>query len=509
MSEFVRIELVPLGASFEVERGAPLQDCLFAHGVEFPCGGRGRCRGCRVRVVEGSLPVSSEEARLLAPAEIERGWRLACRHRAEGPLKLEIAQWEAAVLADSTPFKFTPGEGLGIAIDLGTTTLVAQMLDLRTAAVLGVEAALNPQAAHGSDVMSRVSYAALKRGQKKLEELIRRKLGAMVAKLLDASGADPSALRDVAIVGNSVMHHLFSGIDVEPLSRFPFESPRPGLAEFSARELGWDAAGDARVRFLPCIASFVGSDILAGILATRIHESPDLAILVDLGTNGEIVVGNREGLLASSTAAGPAFEGARISMGMRAATGAITRVEVAPEGLRCHVLGGGEPRGICGSGLVDAVAAGLETGAIGPDGRIAGGAGFWELCPPVGLNQADVREVQLAKGAIAAGIRILLRRRGASSQEVKVLYLAGAFGNYVSRRSARRIGLLEFPVEKIRPSGNTALLGAKIALFDRRATEGGFAGVLSKIRHIGLSSDPLFEETYVEHMRFPGKWGQS
>lgn len=503
MSEFVRIELLPLGASFEVLRGTPLQDCLFAHGVEFPCGGRGRCRGCKIRVLEGSLPPTEEEARLLEPSEIAAGWRLACRHRAEGPLKLEIAQWQATILADSSSFEFTPGEGLGMAIDLGTTTLVAQLLDFRSGKVLGVEAALNPQAAHGSDVMSRISYAVSRGGQKRLEDLIRRELGAMVSRLLEKSGARPSELREIAIVGNSPMYHLFCGFDVEPLAHFPFESPHRGPTDFRGEELGWTAAREARVRFLPCIASFVGSDILAGILATRIHESPDLSMLVDLGTNGEIVVGNRDGLLCCSTAAGPAFEGARISMGMRASTGAIAKVEAHGGEVRCHVLGGGSPRGICGSGIVDAVAVGLDLGILLPSGRLSDRSGFWELCPPVRLSQADIREVQLAKAAIAAGIRILLRRLSAKSEDVRRLYLAGAFGNYVSLKSARRIGLLELPIERIRPSGNTALLGAKIALFQQTGDGEDFSDVLSKIQHVRLAADPEFEETFVELMTFP------
>ncbi len=295
------------------------------------------------------------------------------------------------------------------------------------------------------------------------------------------------------------MHHLFCGIDVEPLSHVPFETARDGLEVFHARALGWEVAGDPQVRFLPCLGGFVGSDILAGILATKMHESAPLVGLIDLGTNGEIVFGNREGMVCASTAAGPAFEAGRISMGMRASTGAITEVALADGALRCHVLGNVEPRGICGSGLVDAVAAGLELGAIQPSGRLANQQRMFPLAPPVALTQADIRELQLAKAAIAAGIGIVLKKLGAEPGDVERLYLAGAFGNYVNRASARRIGLIDFPDDKVQQAGNTALLGAKLALFNPWLD---FAAIRARVRHVSLASDAEFQEIYVGEMRF-------
>lgn len=498
----VRIRLQPMGEEFAVEKGAPLQDLLFAHGVEFPCGGRARCKGCRVRVLEGNLPITPEQEKLLPKADLDAGWRLSCCGRAEGDLTLELAQWEARILADDREFAFVPREGLGIAVDLGTTTLAAQLLDLRTANVLAVRTGLNPQARHGADIMSRVSFAVADKGQARLESLIRKEIGKLIHELLKAAKADPAAVRDATVVGNTVMHHLFCGVDVEPLSHVPFEPKDDGLKSFSAADLGWELP-NARVRFLPCLGGFVGSDILAGILATPIHETNDLVVLVDLGTNGEMVVGNRERMLCTSTAAGPAFEGARISQGMRAATGAISSVAVKEGRLECHVIGGGKPRGICGSGLVDAVAGSLDLGKILPSGRLAGGGGEMPLCLPVKLTQTDVRELQLAKGAISAGIRILLQQWGAEMGDLKALYLAGAFGNYINRTSARRIGLIPFPRELVHPSGNTALLGAKKALFSTDGEDGSYAELRKKIRHVTLSEDPAFQDIYVDEMSFP------
>jgi uncharacterized 2Fe-2S/4Fe-4S cluster protein (DUF4445 family) len=229
-------------------------------------------------------------------------------------------------------------------------------------------------------------------------------------------------------------------------------------------------------------------------MATGLHESRELVALMDLGTNGEVVVGNRERILCTSTAAGPAFEGARIWMGMRAAARAISEV-VENGGLRCHVLGNGPPRGICGSGLVDAVASALDLGWVKPSGRLNSGNDF-TLAGPVKISQTDIRELQLAKGAIAAGLELLLRQWGATKDDLSHVYLAGAFGNYINHASARRIGLLDFPPEKVQPVGNTALLGAKLALFSL-LSGCEYRELRAKLRRL-VARDQHFHETYVE-----------
>jgi uncharacterized 2Fe-2S/4Fe-4S cluster protein (DUF4445 family) len=514
------LKLSPADLQLDVPPGTRLQDVLFAQGVEFPCGGRGRCKGCRVKVLMGALPVSKEEKNLLTDAELAEGWRLACRHSVAGDLELELAQWEMPVLSDDSSFAFTPGEGLGVAIDLGTTTIAAQLLDLKTGNVLAVSTALNAQARHGGDIMSRVEYA-LHGGQAELQRLVRDQLGEMVAQLLAAalskscrsrgneahsSGkSEPShvvsygELKRVVLVGNTVMHHLFCGINVAPLAGHPFLPEQPGRFQFAPGQLGWSLPGDAVVEFLPCLGGFVGSDILAGIVATGLHESSELMALIDLGTNGEVVVGNSQRMLCTSTAAGPAFEGARISMGMRAATGAISEVRVEDGFIACRVIGGGAPRGLCGSGLVDAVAAGLELEWIHPSGRLANNR-VMPLAGDVCLLPADVRELQLAKGAIAAGLRMLTARFGASLEEIQTLHLAGAFGNYISRASAKRIGLLRVPIQRVVPAGNTALLGAKRALFEDSAR---WDAIARRVEHVALNEDAGFQDIYAEEMRFP------
>lgn len=476
MSHLVHVQ-IPVGKS--------LKDVLFERGVEFPCGGVSLCGHCKVRVVEGNVPVTQEMEWALSPNEIAGGWRLGCMAEAHGDVTVEVGQWETAILADNSVVACEPGQGRGAVVDIGTTTVVAQLLDLSNGEVLDVRTSLNPQCVHGADLMSRIDFDMRRKGV--LRSLIRGGVSEMLA------GWDAN---EVLLAGNTAMHHFFCGFDVEPLSRVPFETANGGAWVCSAGDLGWTPAG-ARVEFLPCLGGFVGSDILAGLIAVRMLESDRVLALVDLGTNGEIAIGNRDGVLCASTAAGPAFEAGRIRMGMRAATGAISTVEVHENSLKCSVLGGGEPRGICGSGLVDAVAAALELGLVRSGGRFTNGAKELPLCGPVVLAQSDIRELQLAKGAIAAGLRLL----GTGTAEH--LYLAGAFGNYVSVRSARRIGLLPEVPRNVTPSGNTALQGAKALLLNPSRRDAMLDAAVSRTRHVSLGALPGFQDTYVDSMAFP------
>jgi uncharacterized 2Fe-2S/4Fe-4S cluster protein (DUF4445 family) len=499
MSGRVTLRLKPIDVSLSVKRGTPLQDLLFPHGVEFPCGGKGRCKGCRVRLLEGTLPITRAQEVMLSAEELRAGWRLTCQCSAEADLTLEMAQWEASILSDDTPFSFNTRSGFGVAVDVGTTTLVAQVIDLSSGNVLAVRTALNHQARHGADIMSRIGFAVAEGNGRRLTDLIRKQTGRMVDELLEAAGRPDIEIDECALVGNTVMHHLFCGLDVEPLSRVPFNSDTLGTFDFSSDTLGWTSRM-RRARFHRCIGGFVGSDILAGIRARGMEASDNLVGLIDLGTNGEIVFGTRERMICASTAAGPAFEGARISMGMRAATGAVSEVRLESGSMTCHVLGNVTPRGICGSGLVDAVAVALDLGLINSGGRFKDRSNSLMLRPPVKISQTDVRELQMAKGAVAAGIRILLREFNAEPDDVTRVYLAGAFGNYINITSARRIGLLPFREETIVPAGNTALLGAKMSLF---AGSGAWDKPILPIEHLSLSERPGFQDVYVENMMFP------
>jgi uncharacterized 2Fe-2S/4Fe-4S cluster protein (DUF4445 family) len=490
----VSIKLHPLGKELSVARGSSLIDVLHEFGVEFPCGGRGDCGQCKVKILRGELPLDKVHSGRLQELGLPGEWRLACMSRVYGDLVLEVGQYEAMIQADESLFPFEPGEGYGVAVDLGTTTLVAQLMDLASAKVLAVETGLNPQRRWGSDLVSRLE-AALTGSKEELSRVIREEIGGMLRKLV--SGRDIRIDR-VVIVGNSVMHHLFSGSDIRPLSFFPFESPDLGSKHFTAGELNW-AVDCNNISFYPCIGSFVGSDILAGIHATGMWHRKEISVLVDLGTNGEIVAGNSDRLLCASTAAGPAFEGARISRGMLATTGAISSVEKAGQEITCRVIGNVPAVGICGSGLIDAVAVLLDRGDLGDFGEILSGDSEVILTQDVSLTARDIQEFQLAKAAIATGLDIILRKLGVHAEEVARVYIAGAFGNYINLEKMVRTGMMEFSPDHFRKLGNTALMGAKMFLF---SDEGATASVLALTRHVNLESEPDFQDIFVKNLTF-------
>jgi uncharacterized 2Fe-2S/4Fe-4S cluster protein (DUF4445 family) len=470
--------------TFEIhpEPHRSLADRLFELGVEFPCGGETACGGCKIRVISGHIPITATMRQSLSDAELAQGWRLACCAEARESVVVEVDQWSLPVLTDERATPLEPRDGFGAAIDLGTTTLVAQLVDLSTGEVLAVETALNPQARHGADVMSRIQYDLHHPGE--LTAIIRRTLGQMLARL--AAGR---ALEEVLIAGNTTMHHLFCGLSVKPLASVPFLSPALAKRRFTARELGWGT----QVRFLPCLGGFVGSDLLAGIVATRLDEQSATHALFDIGTNGEIVLGSRDGIVCASTAAGPAFEGGRVSAGMTARAGAIDAVRVRDGAYECHVLGGKVARGICGSGLVDAAACALALGQVVPSGRLANGVKTLRLTESVSLTQSDIRELQLAKGAMAAGLKML------AVTPPRSIWLAGAFGSYIKEASARAIGLLPQDVA-IQPVGNSALRGTRMLLLTPTHRDALLARLCALTRHVELAADPAFQDIFADSM---------
>ncbi len=496
MEEHYTVRLEPLGREITVVAGTPLKDILFSYGVEFPCGGKGLCGGCRVKVLAGEIPVDEEHRQALQHVGLADPWRLACRSRVWADVTLEVGQFETIILADSTPFHFRPQQGAGVAFDLGTTTLVAQLVDLRTGEVLAAETGVNPQARYGGDIISRIEQAVQQGNAHEMTRLIREKFREMVEHLLRNAGE--REVRKILVAGNTVMHHLFCGLDLTPMAAYPFETPYGGACRIEAEKLGLPLPA-TEVEVLPTLGSFVGGDILAGIVATGMHREKKRQVLVDLGTNGEIAVSDGERILCASTAAGPAFEGTNIFMGMRATTGAIASVRNNGEGLDLHIIGNEKARGICGSGLIDAVAVFLEKGAIDIGGRITLPEERLYLTPEVWLTQKDIRELQLAKSAIATGLQILMEELGLRPEEIDTVYIAGAFGSFIDLDNTRKIGLLPFPEEKILKMGNTSLLGTKVLLFEDEET---IAQVLQRTTHVALEKHPLFQDLFAGNMIF-------
>lgn len=452
----------------------------------------------------------------------------------ELPARLREWQWRGtAVLTDHHLIDLEPGDTsaqcYGAAFDIGTTTLVGALLDLRTGEELAVASTVNPQTRYGDDVLSRIKHAGSSRGLKDL----RAGVVGTVNKLIDEMCAEAAVPREriyeVTIAGNTTMQHLLCGLDVRPLGQVPF-SPTCGrglMLRASELEIAIHPRGAAYV--FPVIGGFVGGDTVGCILATRLTEQKGPALLVDIGTNGEIVLSHAGAMHAASTAAGPAFEGARISCGMRATRGAIEKV-VFDGDVRCSVIGAAEPIGLCGSGLVDAVAELLRAGVVSSEGRMLppkelpetvsaslrervreGRNGQTEFVLArrsdggvVTLTQRDIRELQLAAGAIRAGIAILLRQAGLSTGDLDCVLIAGGFGSFIRRSNAQRIGLLPTDIarERIHYVGNASLNGAKWALLStnmRRQAE----QLARDARHVELSQDANFQMEFAEAMIFP------
>lgn len=487
------IRLYPLGKEFRVNHNTPLTDVLHEFGIEFPCGGNGTCGKCKIRLLEGEIEISGPHSFHLQKLNLPPDWRLACYSRCTQDITLEIEQFNHLILADESEFEFTPNEGFGIAVDLGTTTIVAQLLDLQTGHVMAAETLLNPQVKYGADLISRIQ-SCLDGKAAEMTSLIRETIGNMIWQMLQKHSVSPT---NIVLVGNTVMQLIFSGGDVTPLSAYPFEAYNIGMKTFRTEELGWKFKVERKIVFYPSIGSFVGSDILAGIMATGIHQRESYTALIDLGTNGEIVIGNRNGLVCASTAAGPAFEGSNISVGMRAVTGAISSLRLEEGRIEASVIGNTTPKGICGSALIDAVAILRHQNLIGSFGEITSGESHVAITGKIQLSQKDINEFQLAKAALAAGMEILAKSRGIDLTQIETVYIAGGFGTYINIENVVATGMIEVAGEKIRKMGNTALIGAKMFLF-KSMDEVNV--ILSKTRHINLESDREFQDIYVGKM---------
>ncbi|HMB36267.1 MAG TPA: ASKHA domain-containing protein [Methylomirabilota bacterium] len=418
----------------------------------------------------------------------------------------------------------------GLAVDVGTTSVVTSLMELASGEQLASVSSLNPQAVFGGDLMSRIAFAQFDAGNlRKLQTRIIGLLNQHIEQVCRDSGVLAKWIYKVAIVGNTCMHHMLLGIDPSYVGLAPYAPVMRHPLTLAARELYLKVNPEARVCLLPIVAGFVGADAVGVALATRMDESSEIRIAVDIGTNGEVLLGSREHLWACSAPAGPALEGAQIRHGMRAALGAIDRVSFDGRDLTLHTIGEAAAQGICGSGLIDAIAVLLDAGVIDWTGLIdldhldrlplalaarvikRGDERAVILARPgehgatqeLLLTQDDVRQVQLCKGAIASGAAMLQRIAGVPEDKVAELMLAGGFGNYLSIASAIRIGLIPaVPESKVRYVGNAALLGAQLALLSE--TERQHAEQIARrIEHVSLAAHPDFQDVFVDCMNFP------
>ena len=467
---------------------------------EMPCGGHGRCGKCRV-IARGDIsePTATEKA-LLSADELAKGVRLACLTRALGDCEIETLSGakEAQIVTDGAlpDFEINPSfSKYGAAIDIGTTTLAARLYD-KNGKMLADTSLLNPQREWGADVISRIE-AALDGKARELMTSVTGAIDYLISELSLIAGIDTNEIDGAVITGNTVMLSLLVGESAEPFARAPFKVKRHFGEIITAGELGLsNLTADVGVYLPRCISAFVGADITCAILATRICDG-NTAMLADIGTNGEMALWYNGGLTVSSTAAGPAFEGVGISMGMRAAEGAIDRVNLENGELNCHVIGDIAPLGICGSGLIDAVAHMLDAEIVDESGYLDDD---YVILSPVSITPKDIRMLQLAKSAICAGLTALIEGKGLKPSEISRLYIAGGFGNYLNRESAARIGLL--PTELAERSiavGNAALTGASMLLLNAGIRDA--ANLLeTDATVLDLSTDPVFSERYMSGM---------
>ncbi len=401
------------------------------------------------------------------------------------------------------------------AFDIGTTTLAGYLLDAANGKVLAVESRMNPQVQFGADVIMRADYA-LACKTKALTECIRRELDDMIGGLAEYAKRERTDILQICAAGNTCMHHLFLGISPASLVHAPYTPALSQSLTLSAENYGLTIHPKGQLLILPNIAGYVGADTSACLLAVRPDQKEEITLLLDIGTNGEMVLGNRDRLLTCSTAAGPALEGAKIECGMRGTEGAVDHVSFQNGSWHYTTIGNQPAVGLCGSGLLDLTAQLLKNGFLDKSGNLNSGQKDpkrFLLVPPelagnkkgVYLTQKDIREIQLAKAAIAAGIRILMKKLFITEEDIACLYIAGAFGNYMNPVSAGTIGLFPISlVEQIRPIGNAAGEGAKIALLN--ANEWRLADRLAEsVEFVELAILPEFQDCFVDELEFPGE----
>ena len=441
-----------------------------------------------------------------------------------------------AVVVDDVLIDVEPGDTSGrrfaIAFDLGTTTVVATLLDLSTGMPLAVQSMLNKQQSFGADVITRISATMTVDGARgRLCQLAQESLNELAQAVCEAAGVSPSEVYEIAVAGNATMTHIVLGIAPGPMGVAPFILSTRTFPEILARQLGVEVHERARAVVFPSVGAYVGGDIVAGLCASGMDRDSRVRLFLDVGTNCELVVGNCDHLIATAAPAGPAFEGATIRCGMRASPGAIDVVKMTPAGLELGVIGDAEPGGICGSGLVDAVAELVRLKLIDSSGRFASDEEAARVAPGIRarltelgeervfvlhwhrqehdiarsiyLSQRDVRELQSAKAAIATGWHILLEEAGLTVEDLQEVVLAGAFGSYLSPVSAIRLGLVPgLEVRQVLSAGNVAGEGAKMALLSLRERAGAMA-LLAEVRYVELSDRADFNDRFVAQLPFP------
>ena len=473
----------------ECEEGENLLAVLQRSGFNIAagCGGRGVCGKCKVHVAGGEYKEEREV--------------LACTSKACEGLIVRVGEYAGGGLTETAQevFACDGEEGYGLAVDIGTTTVAFALMELSTGKTLDKYAQLNRQASFGADVISRIMSAEAGNGAL-LAAAVRGQIQEAIESLRKKHSV--AEIKKVAVCGNTTMLHLFCGEDVSGIGRYPFTPVFVEYREIPGSELGLSAK---TVQILPSVSAYVGADVVAGCIAAGLDREE--ALLADIGTNGEMLVHRDGKFLCTSTAAGPCFEGANIECGTGGVAGAIDSIVLKDGKIEYTTIGGKAPIGICGAGLVDAVAVMLEKGVIDETGAFDEGERF-TITDSVYLSQKDIRNFQLAKSAVYSGIRVLAARAGLTFATLKKLYIAGGLGFYLSGESAQRVGLL--PTENAQNQkviGNAALAGTQACMLSKEALERAIK-LAKEAEYIDLSADPEFMDEYIGNMSFGGADGE-
>ena len=499
----VRVILAGKTEEFPAKSDESLLDVLRRNGVSVtaPCGGNGTCGKCRVTV---RTEAGDESV-------------LACRTMVQGDCTVLIETAEGGVIcADGGELTLqTDGKsGLGAAVDLGTTTVAVKLFDLSDGTELGSRSAWNAQAPYGADVITRCQFCMERPdGLDTLKALAQRQISELIAGICADTGREVCEVKEVFLAGNTVMQHIACGLSPAGIAVAPFQ-PETLFDGGEQTNLG-----GIPLRYAPCVAGYVGGDITAGLLASGLHQSTGRALFLDVGTNGEMALGGADGFLSCAVASGPAFEGAGITCGMASTAGGVSHVRWNGTEPEFEVIGGGAAKGICGSGLLDLLVMLLELGIVDETGYLLppedapvgfeawlaededGNGCFW-LTDEVCFTAADVRQLQLAKAAVAAGISVLMQAADIGFDEIDQLVLAGGFGSHMSAQSAVAIGMLpEALLEKIVCVGNSSLAGASMALLsEEKRTE--LLNIQKHCNYLELSGNGAFNRLFPEHMTF-------
>lgn len=521
MQKEIKITFQPQGRTVYVLPGTKIIEAAALAGViiDTPCGGTGTCGKCKVNIIY--------------PDE-KKGECLACQQAVTEDTVIEVPKSsllegpDKVVVDSDIIHTFIPDDKyvetevcFGVAVDVGTTTIAASLVNLKDGNEIAVLGSHNPQISYGDDVISRIKLASGNRkGLEHLQKTVIKQIKDMINNLCRLAEIERKSIYEITIAGNTAMEHLLCGVDPSPLAHVPFEPEWRGAVKIKAAELNIEINPDGVVYVFPIIGGFVGGDISAGMLAVDLLNQPQPLLMIDIGTNGEIVLARDGKIFAASTAAGPAFEGAGISCGMRAMVGAVEKIKFEDD-VVYSVLGNIKPAGICGSALIDLASELLTAGIVDITGRIEKP----ENLPPklaariitdtndqpafyidkkVVITQRDIRQIQLAVGAIRAGVKIMLKKAGIKSADLQRVLVAGGFGSFIRRNHAQRIGLLPADIhhEKISFIGNTSLAGAKMALVSINAMKKAEA-LSGQAEHVELAADLDFQNEFANAMIFP------